>query len=300
VIDPFCSEESRAEQAQLAGTATRADAWLLVEHHGPWAARAIEDNDLPAATQAWLEVQVEALGAALGKVRPLFVRPFERARAGLACMLAIAQQDRRELYRLSVTDHAELAGLDLAAMLRGGALAGSRSGEPLTLVCGNARRDRCCARWGPATLRALAEQGEEGGWLSTHQGGHRYAATGLWLPEGVAYGFLAPAEAAALVEARRQGRLHLRCFRGRTFHPPPVQAADAMLREARGETALDPWLLAEAVEEPPGRWRVVFAEGARRHAVRLQRGSEEALVSCTPAKRQRIDRFELESIASDG
>jgi len=300
VNDLFCSEVARAEHAQLAGTATRADAWLLVEHRGAWGERAVEENDLPAAVQAWMQAQVAAFKPLVGKTRPLLVRRDDDAsQATFACFLAIAREERRVLYRLDVQSHMDLAGLDLAALLEGGELEDARCDRGLVLVCGNGRRDRCCARFGVATWRALAAAIGDEAWLSTHQGGHRYAATGLWLPEGVAYGFLTAAEAEPLLAARSRGEIHLPCFRGRTFHDLPVQAADGMLRAERREAALDPWRLLEAVEESPGAWRVTFATPTTRHVVRLQRDTEEALVSCSPAKRKTIDRFTLKAVESE-
>jgi len=300
VSEIFCSEVARAERAQLAGTATRADAWLLVEHRGAWGERAVEENDLPAAVQAWMRAQIAALKPLVGKTRPLLVRRDDDAsRATFACFLAVAREERRVLYRLDVQSHLDLAGLDLAALLEGGELEDARRERGLVLVCGNGRRDRCCARFGVATWRALAAAIGEEAWLSTHQGGHRYAATGLWLREGVAYGFLTSAEAEPLLAARTRGDIHLPCFRGRTFHDLPVQAADAMLRAERREAALDPWRLHEAVEQSPGAWRVTFATATARHVVRLLRDTEEALVSCSPAKRKTIDRFTLTAVESE-
>lgn len=299
----FCSEEARREYAPLAGTATRADAWLLVEHQGLWGERAIEENDLPPAVQEWIQAQLAALKPLVGKTRPLLIRrESESGRGAVACFLAVAREERQELYRFEVERHEELASLDLASMLGdgdGGALARARLDHGLVLICGNARRDRCCARFGLPTWRALAETIGDEAWLSTHQGGHRYASTGLCLPEGVAYGFLTADEAAPLIAARSRGALHLRCFRGRTFHDAPVQAADALLRKRLGEDRLDSWRLADAAEESPGAWRVVFAAADRRLVVRLLRGTEEALVSCTPPKRKPIDRFTLTSIDSE-
>jgi hypothetical protein len=300
MIETFCSEVARAEQAPLAGTATRADAWLLVEHYGPWGERAVEENDLPAAVREWMQAQTAALKPLVGKTRPLLVRrDGDRSRTTFACFLALAREDRRELYRLDVQGHLDLAGLDLAALLAAGELEDARCDHGLVLICGNGRRDRCCARFGLATWRALATELREEAWLSTHQGGHRYAATGLVLPEGVAYGFLTAEQAGPLLAARSRSEIHLPCFRGRTFHDGPVQAADVMLRAARNEARLDAWRLAEAVEESPGAWRVTFAAPTTRYTVRLQRGTEEALVSCSPAKHKTIDRFTLTAIESE-
>ncbi len=92
----FCSEEARRESAPLAGTATRADAWLLVEHHGPWGERAVEENDLPAPVQAWMQAQVAALKPLVGKTRPLLVRrEGEGGRGAVACFLAVAREQRK-------------------------------------------------------------------------------------------------------------------------------------------------------------------------------------------------------------
>jgi hypothetical protein len=301
-VDPFCSDVARAERAALAGTASEAELWLLVEHRGPWAARALEENDLPPVAASWLRDQSAAL-AALAPARTLFIRrPAVDAAAPLLCYLAVAQEDRRELFAFTADSPEDLAALSLADGLAAGALDAHRTAQRLTLICGNGRRDRCCARTGVPTCAALAvASGEDvevtGGaervWLSTHQGGHRHAAVGLWLPEGVSYGFLEPGDATALHGARRRRELYLPRYRGRPFHPQPVQAADALLREGTGIAGLDAWQLATAEQGPPDEWCVVFAGAAGRWQVRVARGEEEALVSCSPVKRQRIDRWSL-------
>jgi hypothetical protein len=73
-------------------------------------------------------------------------------------------------------------------------------------------------------------------------------------------------------------------FRGRTFHSPPVQAADALLRDALAVDALDAWRLAGTDEEPAGRWRVHFEAPARRFVATVERRRPQALVSCSPPK----------------
>ena len=46
-----CSELALAAGLPLAGTATRADRWLVVEHHGPWGRDPVPDTELPPAGQ---------------------------------------------------------------------------------------------------------------------------------------------------------------------------------------------------------------------------------------------------------
>lgn len=291
----YCAELARDGHASLVGTGTRAQAFLLVEHRGDWGPRAVEENDLPAGAQRWIEAEVTALGEQLGKARALLVRREGATSGPLACFLAVTQEQRRELYRFTVAAHDELPSLAIAAGLAAGALGRHRSDERLTLVCGNGRRDRCCARFGVPAYRALAATEPATTWLSTHQGGHRHAGTALWLPEGVSYGYLAPEEAPALLAARARGSIHLRCFRGRTFHPEVVQAADALLRQELGEDALDPWRLASKRDPAPGEWEVFLQGSMGAYRVELERGEERALVSCSPPKEKGVDRFELRS-----
>ena len=71
--EPYCSDLAREADAPLAGTASRAELWLLLEHDAPWGADAVVDNDLPPVVREWLAAQLAALGAA-GKARALLVR----------------------------------------------------------------------------------------------------------------------------------------------------------------------------------------------------------------------------------
>ena len=299
--DPYCADAAREEGAPLAGTASRAELWLLLEHDAAWSADAIADNDLPAPLQAWMAAQLASLGA-IGKARALLVRreagggePAPRGRRGF---LAVTREDRQELHAFTAAAPAGPAELDVAGALARGEL--PRHADRLTLVCVNGRRDRCCARRGAPTYRALAEGAPMGSvWQSSHQGGHRYAATGLWLPEGVAYGYLGPEDAPALRAARSRGAVHLPRFRGRVFHPAPVQAADALLRRELGIDALDAWRLEGVHGEGEGIWRVSFAGPAGRYAVLVEAREEMVLAGCTPPKQKRSERFLLRSWSGD-
>ena len=296
--EPFCSDLARQAGAPLAGTASRAELWLLLEHDGPWGADALVDDGLAPGVRGWLAAQLAAL-AANGKARALLVRQERSAAAakgnGVRGFLAVARADRQELYRLAAGRVEELSGASLATSLAAGTLVPAP--EPLTLICVNGRRDRCCARRGVPTYRALAERLGDAVWQSTHQGGHRYAATGLWLPEGVAYGFLGPEDAGPLAAARARGAIHLPRFRGRTFHPAPAQAADALLRAELGIDALDAWRLEELRREEDGAWRVALAGAAGRYAVLVEERPETVLASCSPPKEKRSERFVLRSFS---
>ena len=88
---------------------------------------------------------------------------------------------------------------------------------------------------GTAVYGALASSlAPEQLWISSHQGGHRFAANVLVLPSGVQLGRVSVAEAAAVVAEALSERIELDHFRGRATYPPEVQAADIAVRRAFG------------------------------------------------------------------
>jgi hypothetical protein len=218
-----CSELARAAGVPLAGTASRADRWLVLEHHGPWGRDAAVDTELPAAV-------AEALGRFEGRV--LLARRPDRSRAaGTVAFTAETTEGGGRLRRV------ELERLDDVVSLAPGA--GAPVAGPLVLVCTHRRRDACCARRGVPVFNALREHVPAGLlWRSSHHGGHRFAANVLALPHGVQLGRVEPGEAGSVAAALAAGRIPLAHYRGRSLHPPHVQAADAELRRVTGLDAV--------------------------------------------------------------
>lgn len=58
----------------MLGTAGQVEIWLLLEYPLTWKSKAVQDNDLAEAVQAWLDGTVAALEATGRKVRPQFIR----------------------------------------------------------------------------------------------------------------------------------------------------------------------------------------------------------------------------------
>ena len=133
-------------------------------------------------------------------------------------------------------------------------------------------------------------------WLSTHLGGHRYAAVSVALPAGACYGYLRPERAGELLSATLERRLVLDNLRGRTFFPPVVQAADCFLRRREGLRGEDDvrWI-GETEEVESGTVTLSSRDGSVFRVV-VNRSREEALVSCSPRKRKEIEEFSLEKI----
>ena len=226
---PRCSELSRASGEPLGATATNARHWLLVEVPGGWSREVTASDALPegarAAVAAWLERTPSS--------RLLFVRRPGRVSERLLAFVVDASEEAPAVRRLELPSLGELRELDLGR-------AGVLSESALVLVCGHGSRDQCCALRGTAVFGALASSlGEEELWISSHHGGHRFAANVLVLPAGLHFGRVDPVESVSLVGHALVGSIALERYRGRVCLEPPVQAAEIALRRALGLGAID-------------------------------------------------------------
>lgn len=108
------------------------------------------------------------------------------------------------------------------------------------LCCTHAKHDRCCAKFGYATYKALdaanndrliAEQSSFDIWESSHLGGCRLAAAVLIFPEMNKYGRLNPDQAADFLQTESAGRIYFPSYRGRSDLDTAAQAAELAGRE---------------------------------------------------------------------
>jgi hypothetical protein len=216
-----CAERSLQDEP-LGGTAPEARGFLLVEHDGPWAAKA------PAAAGL---AETEARAKPLG-VKVLLVRRADRTpAAGRAFAVSCAGEPWT-----AAVDPAALDGA-LAALAAGERPVSADAGR-LWLVCTNGKRDACCARDGLPVARALAELRPDETWECTHLGGHRFAANVALLPDGLCFGRVAAVSVPALVDAVERGAPPLELLRGRMALSPPAQAAELAARAAGAVTGL--------------------------------------------------------------
>jgi hypothetical protein len=228
-VPALCSDASRAAGEALLGSAVHATRWLLVEVPGPWARDVSDAAGLPDgardAVTAWLERSAPA--------RLMYVRRPARTAAGRLAFAVHADEASGGVRRFELDRLDDLALVDLDS---GGEVVETQ----LALVCGHGSRDRCCALRGTAVFAAL-ETGlpDEALWISSHQGGHRFAGNVLVLPSGIQLGRLDPDDVVAATARALDGRIELDRYRGRTCFPPPVQAAEHALRSELGLEGLD-------------------------------------------------------------
>jgi hypothetical protein len=176
-----------------------------------------------------------------------------------------------DVRRIELESHDQLGELDLDG-------AGVPFKGSLVLVCGHGSRDRCCAALGTPVYTALAERlGGEEVWLSSHQGGHRFAANLVVLPAGLQFGRVQPADAPLVTARALAGRLDLDRYRGRTCYPGSVQAAEAAVRRDAGLEGMTD-VEVEAVEDGVVRLRTV--NGVRYQAEVEQTDGPRVPASC--------------------
>lgn len=210
---PRCADWARQEGVDPIGTAVPATGWLLVDWPLPWPRDAAAVPELAPVIEA-----MRATGVRLQLVVPEDGRAREvvlhRSRPGPEAWFTSYERIARRVPPTEVV----AAAADLVA---GGE--GERdAGVVDVLVCGHGSRDRCCGSLGTAlALRAVEVR------RTSHTGGHRFAPTGVVLPEGTSWAYL-DADALRRI-TRREGPLDdlLPRYRGCSgLGSPAAQAAE--------------------------------------------------------------------------
>ena len=282
-----CSTLARAHHEPLAGTASQATGYLVIDQPGSWGRQALTES----AFDPDLGARLEATGAAAGVKVLLTRRPGPHPDAELTrreVVLAHAGPTPwMEVCRLSP---AELGALD-PAVCAGPTPPGlgPTTTRPRWLVCTHAKRDRCCASLGRPIADTLSALHPEETWETSHLGGHRFAGTMLVLPEGLVYGNLDVATAMEVVRGHLAGTITVDHLRGRSHLSPPAQVAEVAARRHLGLDRIDevaitdaPLLGPEADGAPA---QLVVAAGGRRVQVslRARRDPRARAMSCDAA-----------------
>ena len=213
-----CSISSAAEP--LAGTAPFALGWLIVEHPFSWGRDALTDSGLPSNVVAHVR-RVQADGP-LGflAARRSGGDGRRRADAGPRTVwLAHCAPEGAAARVGTVGTLEEIVELDLLRLTEGHIPDfGESVAAPIEFVCTHSTRDACCAVHGRRRIATAPSDV----WECSHLGGHRFAATSLFLPSGRLYGRLGPWHSP--------GEPDPRYLRGPCYLPPAAQAAECAVR----------------------------------------------------------------------
>ncbi len=228
--DFYCCEYSQQAGEQLFATATEVKVWLLLEHNGAWGAKAFEESDLPAPVKARLNEHLAGIpGARMQLIRQ------DRGRSVTSFYVAVSNEKAPTLYEFDLTSYDDLLTLDIPAIVAGDAAYQKHINQkPIFIVCANGKRDVSCAKYGTPVYQRMMQHAGTAVWQTTHIGGHRFAATCVYLPYGVIYGRIPPERTTEVFDETLAGRIVLDLYRGRSFYAPVVQAADYYLRMEMG------------------------------------------------------------------
>ncbi len=294
-----CAALARAHGEPVAGSASRARRWLLVEQPGAWGRDALRESGLPTRVADHLDVLRRDLPARL-----LMLRRTSRVDSASDARGADASDARGSdgatrtsrtvfagvshpggggwLERFHLDDVSQLVDLDLSGLAVGRSVGGEPVTDPLYLICTNGKHDACCATFGLPVARAVRDLVGDRAWECSHTGGDRFAGNLVCLPDGIFYGHLDAATAIAPVQAHEAGRILPGVCRGRSSLPFPLQAAELLTRERLGLDALDA-LRYLGVERAGETFTVRFAlVDGRELAATVQRGRDphERLMAC--------------------
>jgi hypothetical protein len=292
---PPCSALSLAAEEPVAATASRIEHWLLVEYAGYWPYDPLDAAVFAGGLREHLAGQLERLPRSrLFLVR----RPSFRRDGRVRVVYGRTPEHGARFSLLELDSHAELAGLDLVAALADGGEAqapGEPLAHPLVLVCTHGKRDACCARLGRDLCTQLHRRAEDDWiWQSSHVGGDRFAGNVVCLPEGLYFGRLDGDAVGTMLAEYEDGRIALDCYRGRSCHPFPVQAAELRVREETGMTGFHDLRFVSRERLGDGRWGVDFAAEVAGDVYRVEVALElgaEAYLTCKAAGPKRPRRY---------
>jgi hypothetical protein len=284
--DPRCAALSAEAGEPMAGTAPRADLWVVVEHPEGWG-----DAGLTRSGHGVRVVLARGSRAACAAARATGrTRVWVADAAGAALRVG------------TVDDPHEVAGWDLAGLAAGSWRQWGRPDpEPLLLVCANGRRDRCCGHAGGRLAEQLWAGPADAGRIltSTHLGGHRFAPTALLLPWGLLHGRLDEAGAAAILAGAAAGTTPTATLRGHSTLDAPRQVAEVHARQVTGHTGLDPLPVALTGDPAAGRLLARVGPTGGDLAVELARARVGRVASCGRAP-EPVEQWVVASAAGQG
>lgn len=247
--DYRCSVWTRQQGPDPVGSAPRFDHLILVEVPLPWPPDVADAPMVAAAAAA-------AAAAADGPTRVMAVVPDERRQVGDVLITSYRRHAGAGYVGTDIlartTDCNEL----LRALLEGERVEGDSSPAEV-LLCGHGARDRCCGSQGTRLFVKVARS-----WPDvrirrcSHTGGHRFAPTGMTLPDGHLWAYLDEGLLhSILTRTARPAHLKLH-YRGSPILEAPWQILERALFERFGWDVFA-WM-SPRTDEGDGRQQLLF------------------------------------------
>jgi hypothetical protein len=277
---PACSV--LAENEPLAGTAPHALGWLVVEHPAAWGRDALRDSGIAPPIVAHVEAAERRAGLRFLAARRIGMdrrRSLDSStrRVWLAWCAGRTPQTRTT----TIDGLEQLLDWDLDGLTDGVFPSGTdQVTGNLEFICTHSKRDACCAVAGRERAASVPLDLHERVWECSHLGGHRFAATSVFLPSGRLYGRLGAFGAAQDVCEPAPTSL-----RGSSFLPAMLQSAECAVRvDARLSATVS---LSITETSDPTVVDVTAPDGAR-WLVECEPSTFSSPASCGGAEKERI------------
>jgi len=264
-VDLRCSMQARASEVRPIGTATAAPAFALLELPLPWPSHIEEHPSLAGVTDVLASVGARVQGivpsaatttsgsyrATLYWRRDGTFHAYQRAeRTGVLGDLAHTCE--------ALVAEVTTPGPTARGGRRGGASRRGGGGSARDwLMCTHGSRDRCCGSIGTAAFATIDHRPDVRLSRTSHLGGHRFAPTGLLLPEGTMWAWLDESSLAAVLDRSAPVPDVIGHYRGSVAMPrPEVQAAEAAVFADVGWAWLEAARAGEVIDAGDDRWVV--------------------------------------------
>lgn len=216
----FCADLSQQQDDPLAGSAAHAERNLLISWpRAKWLRTMRHASDMSAALKQSLDAMAKS-----GVRINLIQRPGMDKYSHQVFLMPQRQRFSVEREQLASFITALQAGHCLAQWQQ------PPLENDLVLCCTHGKKDKCCAKYGYQTYKALAQTVAEHSlpfdiWESSHLGGCRLAASIIVLPNVRKYGRITPAQTLPFLQAEAKGQRYLPGYRGDSRITPAQQCS---------------------------------------------------------------------------
>ena len=291
----YCSELSRRVAEKTYGTASIGNVWLLIEYPHAWESKALEESALPSSVKSHFNKVIKTIPRA----RVLLIKQ-ERKRTDAFNFFLVRCREREPfIIKFNLQDYPQLTEIDIAAVIAGRSLeGGTKTDDPLFLVCTHGKRDKCCAKFGYPLFKSLRAEIGTSVWQSSHVGGDRFAANLICFPHGLFYARAVEDTGRLIADEYTRRRLVLENYRGRACYAHPAQAAEFFIRSETGLTDLDGLRYLDTHALSQDIWRVRFTtpDESAIHEAQVSRTISEFqnFITCHATAEKRVAQFVLD------
>ncbi|KPQ20907.1 sucrase ferredoxin [Halomonas sp. HL-93] len=216
----FCADLSREQGDPLAGSAAHAERHLLISWpRSKWQRKLRHASDMDDTLKQTLDAIAD---------NGLRINLIQQSGMDTHQHQVFLMPERR---RFRVARHQ--LGSFLTALQAGNRLARWEQfplKNDLVLCCTHGKKDKCCAKYGYQTYKALVKAVTEHHlpfevWESSHLGGCRLAASLILLPQVRKYGRISPDQTLPFLHAEAKGQRYLPGYRGDSRLTPVQQCS---------------------------------------------------------------------------